>query len=230
MTTITVDQGRNTHQRHKAYAPLLVDVGVPLGAYYLFKEAFGVSTFAALALSSTVPAVRTVWSVVRQRRLNVFALLILAVNVVGLALSFVSGDPRLMLVKDSGISSVIGVGVLLSVAAGRPMMTQGLKPFLVRNDPARHAAWDRLASGAVPAAAAFVRAERRFSAIWGAALLGECAVKVVGAYTLPVETMVWLGPVILVAALLLAAPLSTRLAARPMVRLLIAESTAAPAH
>lgn len=40
--------------------PLLVDVGVPLVSYYALKAA-GTGTFAALAWSSAVPVVRTVW-------------------------------------------------------------------------------------------------------------------------------------------------------------------------
>ena len=52
------------------FAPLIVDVAVPLGSYYLFKDGFGMSTFAALAWSSVVPAARTVWSVVKERAIN----------------------------------------------------------------------------------------------------------------------------------------------------------------
>lgn len=125
----------NQHKKQNAFAPLLVDVAMPLGSYYLFKGAFGMSTFAALAWSSVLPAVRTAWSAVSKRTVNGLAGLILVVNVVGLVLSFVSGDPRLMLAKDSGVSSTVGIGILVSVALGRPMMTAALKPFLVKETP-----------------------------------------------------------------------------------------------
>lgn len=134
-----------------SFLPLIVDVAVPVGSYYLLRNGFGMSTMAALGWSSVVPTVRTVWSVVKERKVNALAGLILFVNVVGLALSMVAGDPRLMLAKDSGVSSAIGIGVLVSVRLGRPMMTQGMKPFLVKGDAARAAAWDRLAvNRAVP--------------------------------------------------------------------------------
>lgn len=145
-----------------SFLPLIVDVAVPVGSYYLLKNGFGMSTMAALGWSSVVPAVRTVWSVVKERKANALAGLILFVNVVGLALSLVAGDPRLMLAKDSGVSSAIGIGVLVSVRLGRPMMTQGMKPFLVKGDAARAAAWDRLAAGSEP----FRKAERTFSLVW----------------------------------------------------------------
>ncbi|MGW2956857.1 VC0807 family protein [Streptomyces sp. NPDC001220] len=196
--------------------PLIVDVAVPLGSYYLFKGAFGMSTFAALAWSSVVPALRTVWSVARERRGNAFAGLILLVNLVSLALSFVSGDPRLMLAKDSGVSSAIGIAILVSVAMGRPMMTEGLKPFVLKGDAARAAAFERLRSGS----AAFRRSERVYSLVWGVLLLAECVVRIVGAYTLPVDTMVWLGTVILVGAIGIGMVVSGGLAAEPMARMI----------
>ncbi|MER6442842.1 MULTISPECIES: VC0807 family protein [unclassified Streptomyces] len=197
-------------RRH--FLPLVVDVAVPIGSYYLLKSGFGMSTMAALGWSSVVPAVRTVWSVVRERTVNALAALILFVNVAGLLLSLVAGDPRLMLAKDSGVSSVIGIGVLVSVMAGRPMMTTAMKPFVTKGDPARTAAWERLIGGSER----FRRFERTFSLVWGVALLGECVVRIVGAYTLPVDTMVWLGTVVMIGTMALAMVVSGGLAAGPM--------------
>ncbi|MDC0767464.1 VC0807 family protein [Streptomyces sp. HD] len=225
MTTKT----SRTASKRNAFGGLVVDVAVPVGSYYLFKDGFGASTFTALALSSVVPAVRTLWCAVQERRANGLAALILVVNVVSLLLSFVSGDPRLMLAKDSGVSSTIGIAILVSVALRRPMMTEGFKPFLVQGDPARQAAWDRLAGGGATGSGAFLRAERAFSVVWGVVLLAECAVRVVGAYTVPVDTMVWLGSVVLVGAMALAFVVSRVIAVEPMARLLIAEVKVAEA-
>ncbi|MGW1004793.1 VC0807 family protein [Streptomyces sp. NPDC002520] len=205
------------------FKPLLLDVGLPLGSYYLFKDALGMSTFAALAWSSVVPAVRTVWGLVRERRTNGLAGLILVVNVLSLLLSFVSGDPRLMLAKDGAVSSTVALGVLVSVALGRPMMTAGMKPFLVKGDAAKEAAWERLASGAAVHSAAFLRKERTFSVVWGVALLAECVARVVGAYTIPVDTMVWLGGVMMAGVLVVTFVISGALAAGPMEHMLADE-------
>ncbi len=58
----------NTGSLKKNFAPLLMDVAVPIGSYYLLKSAFGMSTVAALGWSSVVPAVRTVWGLSRSGR------------------------------------------------------------------------------------------------------------------------------------------------------------------
>ncbi len=44
----------NTGSLKKNFAPLLMDVAVPIGSYYLLKSAFGMSTVAALGWSSVV--------------------------------------------------------------------------------------------------------------------------------------------------------------------------------
>ena len=202
-----------------SFLPLILDVAVPVGSYYLLKSGFGMSTMAALGWSSVVPAVRTVWSAVKERKANALAGLILFVNVVGLALSLVAGDPRLMLAKDSGVSSAIGIGILVSVKLGRPMMTSGMKLFLIKGDAAKNAAWDRLIAGSPR----FRKAERTFSLVWGVALLGECVLRVVGAYTVPIDTMVWLGTVVVIGTIVLAVLVSGRMAVVPMEKMLEAE-------
>ena len=85
-----------------------------------------------LALSSVLPAVRAVSGLVRNRALNGLAVLVVAVNVVSIAISFWSGNPRIMLAKDGAVTSTIGIAILLSVLAGRPLMTAGLRPFIVK--------------------------------------------------------------------------------------------------
>ena len=217
---------RQNPSRLRTFKPLLVDVAVPIGAYYLLKEAFGMSTFGALAWSSVVPAVRTVYGVVKERTTNALALLTLVVNVVSLVAGFVSGDPRLMLAKDGAVSSTLAIGILVSVVLGKPAMTAGMKPFLVKGDADREAAWERLASGTVAGSDAFRRKERTFSLVWGTALLFECVARVVGAYTVPVDTMVWLGTAVIAVVLTVAFVVGGGLAAEPMARLLAAETEA----
>lgn len=199
--------------------PLLVDAGIPIASFYVLSDGFGLSTVAALGWSSVVPALRTAWGVIGGRGVNGLALLILIVNLVGLAMSAVAGDARLMLAKDSAVSSTVGIVVLLSVRTQRPLMTAGLKPWVTKGTAAGNAAWGRLQAGSER----FRRAERRFSAIWGTALLTECVLKVVGAYTLPVHTMVWLGTVLTVVAILLAMLIAGGSCADPMEKMVKAE-------
>jgi hypothetical protein len=195
-----------------ALRPLAVDVAVPVGLYYVLRDGFGVSLVLSLAASSVLPAVRSVTGFARERRVNGLAALMLAVNVAGLAVSFAAGNPRWMIAKDSVVSSVIAVAMLVSVVAGRPLMSAGVKPFLTKGVAGRIAAWDRLSAGS----AQFRRLERRYTAVWGIVLLADCVARVAGAFTLPVGTMVWLSTVMIVAAIGLAMVVSGAIAAAPM--------------
>src|SRR5215467_8626516 len=183
-----------------ALRPLLIDIGIPVGTYYLLRDAIGLSLWLSLALSSVGPAVRSIGGLMAERKLNLLAVLMLAVNLAGIAVSFLTGDPRAMIAKDSAISSVIAFAILGSVLLRRPLMSAGLKPFMTKGEPRRSAAWDRLSA----ASPQFRRLELVFSTIWGVALLAECLAHLVGAYTLPVTTMVWLGTVITLGAIAVA--------------------------
>lgn len=205
--------------------PLLVDVGIPLGSYFLLHNALDVSVWLSLALSSVGPAIRSVYSVIAAREINMLAALMLAVNVAGLLVSLLTGDPRAMIAKDSLVSSVIAIAVLGSVAVRRPLMSAGLKPYLTKGTAEGTAAWDRLTARS----ACFRRRELFFSGIWGTALLAECVARLIGAYTLPVTTMAWLGTAFTLGAIGLAIIVGS-VAAGPMARMIEREKAAvAPA-
>ena len=202
-----------------ALRPLLIDVGVPVGSYYLLHNGFGLSLWLSLALSSVGPAVRAIAGLAAERKLNVLAVLMLTVNLAGIAVSFLTGDPRAMIAKDSVISSVIAFAILGSVIARRPMMSVGLRPFMTQGTPERSAAWDRLAEGS----ARFRRFELLYSAIWGVALLADCAARLVGAYTLPVTTMVWMSTVLTLSAVGVGVVVGGAAAAMPILRMIETE-------
>ncbi|OKI10195.1 hypothetical protein A6A06_00240 [Streptomyces sp. CB02923] len=201
---------------------LLLDAGIPIASYYLFTGVFGMSTLAALAWSGALPAARSVWSLVRERRFNAVATLMTATNIIGLLLSLMAGDERLMMAKDSAVSSTFGLAVLVSALIGRPLMAPMLKPWITKGNAAKGAAWERLTAES----AAFRRVQRRHSAVWGAALLAECVARVIGAFTLPVDVMVWLGTVMLIVAIVLAILVSGVLGIDKMEKVVAAEVAA----
>ena len=209
------------HGLAAALRPLLIDVGIPLGTYYLLRNAFGVSLWLSLALSSIGPAVRAIAGLVAERTLNLLAVLMLAVNLAGIAVSFLTGDPRAMIAKDSIVSSVLALAILGSVVLRRPLMSTGLKPFMTRGEPQRTAAWDRLSA----ASPRFCRLELLFSTTWGLVLLAECAAQLVGAYTLAVTTMAWLGTVLTLGSIAVAI-MAGGVAGGPIQKMIDAESAA----
>jgi hypothetical protein len=214
---------RDSRGRHtlRSLRPLAIDIGIPLGTYYLLRDGLSASLWLSLAISSVGPAIRSVVGPARNHELNLLAALILLVNVAGIVVSFLTGDPRAMIAKDSLVSSVIAIVILGSVVARRPLMTAGLKVYLTRGIPERTAAWDRLKARS----ATFGRLELLYSSIWGTALLAECVARLIGAYSLPVTTMAWLGTVLTLGAIGLAIMIGG-VAAAPMAHMIETESAA----
>ncbi|GAA4205523.1 VC0807 family protein [Microbispora amethystogenes] len=213
-----------TGNLRRMLVPLALDVAAPMACYYVLHGAFGLSEVTALAVSGVIPAVRVVTGIVRERTLNGMAALTLVVNVAGIALSFLTGDARMMIAKDSGLSGVLSLAIMLSAFTGRPVMTAGMRVFVTKGNAAKEAAWERLAEGS----ARFRRAERRFSAIWGGVLFAECVVRLAGAFTLPVSTMVWLSNVLLVAAIALGLVLAGAFGSGPIMMMVNTEAKQHP--
>src|ERR1700761_2531615 len=140
----TVPAGDQPLNLRATLLPLALDIAIPLGLYYGLRDGLGASLVVSLAASSVLPAVRSAAEFARNRKFEGLATLMLAVNVASLIISFTTGDARLMIAKDSVISSVIGFGILLSVWRGVPLMSAGLKPFVTRGNPAKVEAWERL--------------------------------------------------------------------------------------
>lgn len=132
------------------------------------------------------------WVVVRQRRLEPFALFLLLLFGVGLALAFVSGDARLLLAKDAATSLLAGL-----VMAGSCLLR---KPF------AYYAA-ERMArcSGRIEQFRAAANAPGgqahwyRISLVWGIGLLVDSLVRVAAIFLLPVDLAADLSQVLMVA-------------------------------
>jgi len=169
-----------------------IEIAVPLGVYYGLHS-LGANDFTALALSGVFPLARTLFQFAKHRTLNGLALVVLVTNVVGMLLTFVAGDARMMIAKDSIGSGITGLVILISAFTAQPIMTKTLRPFLTHGKADHEAAWERLQTDK-----RFGTVLRRGSFIWGVGFVLESAARVVGAFTLPISTMVWLSTVIFV--------------------------------
>jgi hypothetical protein len=100
-------------------------------------------------------------------------------------LSFFTGDARFLLAKDSAGGAIAGLWFLASCFVGRPLIYYASRRFQART-PEAQVAWDakwREEKG-------FRNVMRTMSAVWGAGLLVESAIKLVLVYTFPVDVMV----------------------------------------
>ncbi|HEX6345113.1 VC0807 family protein [Umezawaea sp.] len=164
---------------------LLTDLALPLGGYYLLRH-LGVDDWVALAAGGAVSGLLLLVGVVRSRRVDGVAALVLGLFALGLLTLFLTGDARFVIAKDSLISLVLGLVFLGSLLARRPL----LLAFVAKTAPAVEERYRES-----PA----VRRTVRFATLlWGAGLLFDAAVRVPLAYTLPVDVMVVGSPLLTV--------------------------------
>ena len=170
---------------------LAQDVGLPVLTYYAL-HLLGLSDWVALLASTLVAAARIGWVALRERSLNLFATVMLIVFGLGLILTFVSGDPRFLLVKESFVTGAVGVAFLVSAAVGRRPLTlaaqQSWQPAQAAELMQEYRTHPRIR-----------HAHRFTSSVWGFGLLAEAAIRVPLVYLLPIDVMVGVSTAMMVA-------------------------------
>lgn len=167
------------------------DVGSPLAVYYALHLA-GATDWAALLTATAVAGCRLLWTAFKRHSLNPFAMLMVIVFGLGLVLSFLTGDPRFLLLKDSAITGGMGFSFLVLAALGHPLTLDAAKTWR----PERAAEMDR-DFHSIPAAH---RWHLKVSAVWGAGLIAEAGTRAVLVYLLPIDVMVGLSAALAVIA------------------------------
>lgn len=158
--------------------PTLIDLFVPLVAF-LGLGALGVPDFWALTVGGSLSVLHLVVTAVRERRLNPISMLVLLLFAVGLGVTFLTHDPRILLVKPSFFFIGIGGYFLTSCFVGKPMMYEFIKPVAAGGDQQRLARYE-LTWQQVPK---FRRMLRVMTAVWGITWLVESVVRVVIVYS-----------------------------------------------
>ncbi|ASF12160.1 hypothetical protein NBRGN_031_00180 [Nocardia brasiliensis NBRC 14402] len=177
-------------------APIARDIAVPVGAYFVM-HALGYSDFAGLLAGTVLSGAMVLVEAIRHRRLEVFPAILLSVFAFGLVTSLISGDPRMMIVKDSAGTLLIGLAFLISAVVGKPLTYLAARKAAVAGGPARVAALEAVYRDN----AAKRRMFAALAVLWGAGLVGEAMIRVVLAYQLPIPTMAWLSPVLMIAVI-----------------------------
>lgn len=166
-----------------ALIPLVFDVVVPVGLYYLLS-ALGVADTPALIVSGLVPFARSVRSLAVERKVDYLAVMMAGLFILSLVLVAVTGSPRFVLAKESFGSGLIGAWCLGSAWTARPLTFYTARPLLTKGKPEALRAWDHLADSSL----AFRSIQQRLAIFWGIGLLFEAAVRIRIVVHYPVHT------------------------------------------
>jgi hypothetical protein len=155
------------------------DVGLPVLTYYAL-HLLGATDWVALLAATAVAGLRIGWDAVRHRRLNQFAVVMLLIYGIGLALAFVTGDPRTLLLKSSLVTGAVGAVFLVTAIIGRrPLTLSALQSF----QPAKAELFAERYRTDPDVRHGF----RLTSTVWGVGLLAEALLRLPLVFLLPID-------------------------------------------
>jgi hypothetical protein len=166
---------------------LLVNGVAPFLVYTLLHA--HMSQLHALMVTALVPLADGIVGLVRQRRINAFGALVFLSLVLSSLLVLVGGSPRLILVRESALSGLFGVLMLLSLFWPQPLVYYLARHFVA---PSASAGWHTFQRAATsPRFRSFLRL---LTVIWGLVTVLDAGLNTYLAFHLSVGTFLAVTP------------------------------------
>ncbi|MEW2522663.1 VC0807 family protein [Actinacidiphila alni] len=177
------DPGGAGGPRARQFVGLLVgDLVAPVVVYGV-AHAVGAGTMTAALLAGAGCLPRQAVRLAGRRRLDGLGAAVLAAFVVGALLTLISGDPRVMALKDVVWPLAAGLVTAVSCRWGRPVTFYLFRPLLTQGRPENRPLWDRVWAAGGP----FRRCLRTLAALWAAVLLATAGAELALCLSLPAD-------------------------------------------
>ncbi len=160
----------------------VADVVAPVALYYLFR-AMGFDELTSLLMSAIAPVVSFIVQAIGMRRVDVFALFIGTVVLLNILVALTTNDPRALLARDGWITGLAGLFFVATLWGKRPVVFSIARPLAEGRIGPPGMSWDE----AWDVSPLFRRVWRVVTVIWGVGLLVDGAIRVLVAYTVPVD-------------------------------------------
>ncbi|ADG98971.1 hypothetical protein Srot_2534 [Segniliparus rotundus DSM 44985] len=119
----------------------IIGTVVPILLYFVLTRIFGYSQQMALSCGVAVAASSIIWRMVRQHEVNQVELFVLFMLVVGLASSYITKQPRAILVVEACQGIIGACFVFASSFTREPIVSLILKPFFTKGNLVWEKAW-----------------------------------------------------------------------------------------
>lgn len=184
----------------RALLPTLAfDIGGTMLVYYLLLPDFPKTSIWPLLGASLVPVISNVFNFIRRHSFDIVGIIVLIGLLAGVVPAIFGGGQRLLLVRESFVTGLLGVALLVSGFLPTPLAYYVVREFLTANEalPAEHfeILWRH---------GYFRRGIRIMTLAWGALLVGEFALRAFMALTMNVAFVLGASPVMFTILLLIA--------------------------
>lgn len=170
-------------ERHKKtlVGMIGIDLVLPFAMYYGLRLA-GADPWLALMLGAVGPLVRIAVATVRARRIDRLGVFTLSILAIGTAVGMFSADPRLLLARESWLTALVGMWILISLAGRRPVLFEATITVMPIDAAAQ---WEHDWN----TNPFFRRIFRTMTLAWGLAFILDAVARVIMAYTLPIDVV-----------------------------------------
>jgi hypothetical protein len=183
MTTTTARPPSPAGIRPAALAGVLLgDLIAPVAVYYAAR-ALGAPVMLAALLGGLACLPRQLAALARRRRLDGLGAAVLVVFAASGLLSLLSGDARVLVLKDAVWPLAAGIVTAGSCLRGKPVTFYLLRPLLTQGRAENRPFWDRVWA----AGSAFRHCLRILAAGWAVVLLAAAAAELLLAVSLPLN-------------------------------------------
>lgn len=112
---------------------ILINAILPLITYKILINHIS-SSITALIISTTIPIIDNIYHIIKEKKIDIFASLIILGFIVGIISMLFSGSQKLLLIRQSYITAVIGILFLISMFFPKPMIYYLAKKFINSQD------------------------------------------------------------------------------------------------
>lgn len=175
------------------WVSMLWNVVLPVILYHYCRRTLGFGEAKALMLSACFPLLGTAFGLLRRRAADFMGAVTLAsitVSLIGVALG---GNPRLLLIRESLFTLLLGGAAALSLLwPGKPLMFYFGRYFTCGNDPSKIEEFTRNYE-IYPTAR---KVHRRITQVWAVVFILEFCAKCLMVATLSTEAVLAIGPIV----------------------------------
>lgn len=171
---------------------LLINAALPLLIYWALTSYAHVSDLYALIASGVPSILDSIIGVIRNKRIDFLAGIVLAGIAISLLIILLGGNAKVLLIRESFFTAAFGLAFLVSLAFPRPIMFYFGRHFATGNNPKNIEWFDSLWQYE-----GFRTTMRVMTIVWGIGLVLEAAIRTYLVFTLSIAQFLVVSPFVI---------------------------------
>ena len=173
-------------------ASIVINIALPILLYLALKRYTSASDFLALVISGVPSMIDSIVGVIRRKRIDLLAGLVLTSILISLILIALGGNPKIYLIRESFFTVAFGLAYLISLFFPRPLAFYFARYFATGNHPENIPWFDSLWQYQQ-----FRHTMRVITVVWGIGFLCEAVLRTFLVMVLSITQFLIVSPFVL---------------------------------